>query len=405
MDSFAAFGTSTAIAQVVVMVYMIVLARYLGPDEYGIYVASFSLASLTSIVFNLGLDTWLLREGALSDNLKLSAMNVLRIKTGLGLAWGVLTLLLAPRIRPDLFSYALLAVCLVDVWFDSVFNTLLGALNIKRRIKEYSLLMMFSRGSKLISLLILIASNNRAILWIAGLRAVISLLSTLMAFVILKLDLHAGSKQDGVNIIKASKPYNLSTIFSVIYMQADVNLISLIKGKTAAGFYSPALSLINALFVIPNSVYTFSIPVLSRIYQEDVGKFFRSSRKLLVGIGLLGIALFVVVGIFGDELVRIFLGDPYETTGRLLVLLSPILLLKAFEFGNASIIVALNKQKERLIPQVIAAVANVALNLTFIPRFGVFGAAYAYVISETVIFIGYGIIVFKYLRQLKQEHG
>jgi len=160
---------------------------------------------------------------------------------------------------------------------------------------------------------------------------------------------------------------HLLRVFSVIYMQADINLLTLIQGKVMAGVYSPALSVINALFIIPSSVYTFSIPTLSRTYHEAPQRLPAAARKLLVGITLMGIVLFAGVGILGDDLVRLLLGSEYETTGQLITLLSPVLLLKCLEFGLASLIVALNKQKERIFPQMIAAVMNVGLNLWLIP--------------------------------------
>jgi O-antigen/teichoic acid export membrane protein len=156
---------------------------------------------------------------------------------------------------------------------------------------------------------------------------------------------------------------------------------------------------INALFIIPSSVYTFSIPTLSRTYHEAPQRLHAAARKLLAGITLMGIVLFAGVGLLGDDLVRLLLGAEYETTGQLITMLSPVLLLKCLEFGLASVIVALNKQKERIFPQMIAAVMNVGLNLWLIPLYGVFGAARVYVISEVVLFLGYGIIVFRSLRQ------
>ena len=185
----------------------------------------------------------------------------------------------------------------------------------------------------------------------------------------------------------------------MISLQAGINLLTLLQGKVMAGIYSPALSVINALFIIPSSVYTFSIPTLSRTYHETPQMLPAAARKLLAGITLMGIVLFAGVGLLGDDLVRLLLGAEYETTGQLITMLSPVLLLKCLEFGLASVIVALNKQKERIFPQMIAAVMNVGLNLWLIPLYGVFGAARVYVISEVVLFLGYGIIVFRSLRQ------
>ncbi len=399
LNMLAGYGSANAIAQLMKMLFMLIMARYFGLADYSNYVAAYSLASFTAIFFNLGLDTWLLREGSFQENWKLSAQKVLSLKASIGLIWAGLLIGLAPSLRPDLFGFGLLALCVADVWFDSLLITMLAVLNIKRDIKAYSVSILLLRGLKLIVLLVMIAVGSRSVMLIAGLRAAIAGGLAVAVFLMLRLDFRFARRQESLRMLRDSRAYTYSEFFSVIYMQADINLLTLLQGKVMAGIYSPALSVINALFIIPSSVYTFSIPTLSRTYHETPQMLPAAARKLLAGITLMGIVLFAGVGLLGDDLVRLLLGAEYETTGQLITMLSPVLLLKCLEFGLASVIVALNKQKERIFPQMIAAVMNVGLNLWLIPLYGVFGAARVYVISEVVLFLGYGIIVFRSLRQ------
>jgi len=399
LNMLAGYGSANAAAQFMKMLFMLIMARYFGLEDYSDYVAAYSLASFTAIFFNLGLDTWLLREGSLRENWKLSAQKVLSLKASIGLIWAGLLIGLAPTLRPDLFGFGLLALCVADVWFDSLLITMLAVLNIKRDIKAYSVSILLLRGLKLIVLLVMIAVGSRSVLLIAGLRAAIAGGLAVAVFLMLRLDFRFASRQESLRMLRDSRAYTYSEFFSVIYMQADINLLTLIQGKVMAGIYSPALSVINALFIIPSSVYTFSIPTLSRTYHKAPQRVPAAARKLLAGITLMGMVLFAGVGLLGDDLVRLVLGAEYETTGQLITMLSPVLLLKCLEFGLASVIVALNKQKDRIFPQMIAAAMNVGLNLWLIPLYGVFGAARVYVISEVVLFLGYGIIVFRSLRQ------
>ena len=399
LNMLAGYGSANAAAQFMKMLFMLIMARYFGLEDYSDYVAAYSLASFTAIFFNLGLDTWLLREGSFQENWKLSAQKVLSLKASIGLIWAGLLIGLAPSLRPDLFGFGLLALCVADVWFDSLLITMLAVLNIKRDIKAYSVSILLLRGLKLIVLLVMIAVGSRSVMLIAGLRAAIAGGLAVAVFLMLRLDFRFARRQESLRMLRDSRAYTYSEFFSVIYMQADINLLTMLQGKVMAGIYSPALSVINALFIIPSSVYTFSIPTLSRTYHEAPQRLPAAARKLLAGITLMGIVLFAGVGLLGDDLVRLLLGAEYETTGQLITMLSPVLLLKCLEFGLASVIVALNKQKDRIFPQMIAAAMNVGLNLWLIPLYGVFGAARVYVISEVVLFLGYGIIVFRSLRQ------
>ncbi len=399
LNMLAGYGSANAVAQFMKMLFMLIMARYFGLADYSGYVAAYSLASFTSIFFNLGLDTWLLREGSFQENWRFSAQKVLNLKAGIGLLWAALLLGLAPTLRPDLFSFSLLALCAANVWFESVLNTMLSVLNIRREIKAYSAFVLLLYGLKLASLFIMMVLGNHSIMLIASLRAGIAGIIALVVYLSLRLEMRHVDRQESFQALISSRAYTYSEVFSLIYMQIDINLLTLLKGKLTAGIYSPALSVIKALFIIPSSVYTFSIPTLARTYHEMPQRLPAATHQLLVGITLMGIVLFAGVGLLGDDLVRLLLGSEYETTSQLITLLSPVLLLKCLEFGLASLIVAVNKQKERIFPQMIAAAMNVGLNLWLIPLYGAFGAARVYVISEVVLFLGYGIIVFRSLRQ------
>ena len=161
--------------------------------------------------------------------------------------------------------------------------------------------------------------------------------------------------------------------------------------------------MINALFIIPSSIHLYTIPVLSRDFINDKKKFMRNASKLLLWFFLLGMLMMGIFGLSGKSLVTLLLGDAYERTGKLIVFLSPLLFLKSMEFGFVCNIIAMNRQKYRLIPQLSAASVNILINLWTIPRYGEFGAATAYIISETVLFMGYGFVYFFWFKKMKVE--
>jgi O-antigen/teichoic acid export membrane protein len=402
--SFSGFTISTAVAQLMVMLFSLLLARYFGPEISGGYTSAFAIASLTAIAFNLGLDTWLLRAGALTQDLQKTFGDVLKTKAVAGTVWAVLLFSIATQLRPDLYPAALLAVCILDVWFDSIFITSLAVMNTQRKIKQYSLFVLLSRGLKLFGLIILMITRSQTILLFAGWRALCSLVFAIIAVKFLKPHFGELLFSNFSEVFCRSRSFALSDLLATVYMQADVVILSNVRGKIAAGIYSPALSLINALFVFPNAVYTYVIPSLSRWLNKNADKFIELARKLILLVLMMGIAMSLATAVLGKPATQFLLGDRYAKSGELMVRLSPILFLKCLEFGFAAIIVAANKQKSRLIPQGIAAILNVGLNLVLIPRLGEFGAAAVYVVTEIVLFVSYGIIAFKTLRAIRKEN-
>lgn len=136
--SFSGYTISTALAQLMVMVFSLLLARYFGPEISGGYTSTFAIASLTAIAFNLGLDTWLLRAGALAQDIRKTFGKILMTKAAAGTVWALLLFGIATKLRPDLYSPTLLAVCVLDVWFDSVFFNLVGSF--QHRAKYHAVL-------------------------------------------------------------------------------------------------------------------------------------------------------------------------------------------------------------------------------------------------------------------------
>jgi O-antigen/teichoic acid export membrane protein len=81
--------------------------------------------------------------------------------------------------------------------------------------------------------------------------------------------------------------------------------------------------------------------------------------------------------------------------------MSPLLFFKSLGFGWAAFLVATGRQNQRLVPQVVSAVLNVGLNLWLIPRLGIPGVALIYMVSEIVLTIGYGFLVYRGFNPVK----
>ena len=100
-------------------------------------------------------------------------------------------------------------------------------------------------------------------------------------------------------------------------MQADVTLLTVMTGSTNTGLYSPASGLVNALFIIPATVFLMVVPLLSRQFADDPQRMLRTYRKLMLGFLGLGTALALGVGLAGGWIVRVLLGPQYLVTSVL----------------------------------------------------------------------------------------
>lgn len=393
------FSGGNFLAQIVMMIYTILVARSLEPTQMGIYSGLYAILGITFTFVNFGLDTWMLKDAHTFDSIKILSGKIFSTKLLFGSVFGLLCLFLLPILRPNIFSYILVLIAILDILCDSLFNTLIYTWSIQRNVRNINIMLLISRFGKLALLFLLIFLNKQSPTSIAGTRLIISLLvliaSTMIIKPIIRRDLH----NDIIKIIKRSSVFGLSEIFAMIYANIDIAILAFFS-ISATGLYSPASGIIRALFVIPNSIYVFLIPKYSKQLSEDPIAVIRTHAKKIILI-FLGIGVILSLSlIFGSQfLVTTLLGQKYYYTGQLLTILSPILLFKSISFGLALILVITNNQSKRLLTQFIIALLNIIFNLLLIPYWGVMAVAWVYLASEILLMIGYGVTTLKLLKE------
>jgi O-antigen/teichoic acid export membrane protein len=402
MKEMSMFSGANLVAQIIMMVYAVLIARGLGPQQLGIYSGLYAIAGITVTIINWGLDTWILKEAYRANSIRVLTGDVLSLKTFLGIFWGLSLVIILPIIRPDFFSPLFVFIVVLDVFFDVTFNTFIASWNIQKKIKQITTMLLISRLGKFGLLIILLFFNQLSLISISITRLTISFIVAGICFLYSRPILFNAFRSKFFSIIKSSSEFGYSEILAVIYANVDVAILTFISISINVGLYSPASGIIHALFVIPNSIYSFLIPDFSKKFSSiESQKTKIEVIKIILLFFSIGLALFLFVGIFGKIIIVRILGSSFFETGNLIIILSPILLIKSIEYGLAIIIVAMGFQRKRLTPQFIVAFMNIILNIILIPAYGIFAVAWVYVISEFFLMIGYGVIVFK---NINYEH-
>ena len=96
--SVAVVGFTAAISQLLSIGYLVFLARWIGPETYGIHVGIFNLCTISIFFVSWGLDTWLLKT---TSNDQVSSTTVLKkvllLKLGFGFIWAAVIFTIAPH--------------------------------------------------------------------------------------------------------------------------------------------------------------------------------------------------------------------------------------------------------------------------------------------------------------------
>ena len=396
IGNIATLFSGSVVAQGMTAITLLLTARQLQVDGYGQYAACITLISMLSILFSLGLDNWLLREGGRAP-FKVGdiAGSVLAIKGIFGPIWIIILFLLSPILNQQSFPSTLLRWSVILIWSDTLLATCLTVFKSMLHNKVPSIIEASADTIWLGCTLLLMwygLSQPEAFMKI---RVFVSLMALSVSLLILvrrfNLHFHLNIAREA---LASSFPFASSDFLAMITMRADVVIISLTIGKTATGLYSPSVGLVNMAFLAPMAIYMVMLPVLSNLYkyhpqQAQITALRTILLSLMVGIGL------TFVYFIGAPLITTLLGPTYQGSIDVLKILSWVLLFKCGSFAFATIMVATNQQAKRTLIQVIAAITNIVLNLLVVFRYGINGVAFVYVLTEIIIFTGYAWFVWR----------
>jgi O-antigen/teichoic acid export membrane protein len=388
--SIATLFSGSAIAQGMTALALLFTARQLEVDKYGQYAACITITGLLSILFSLGLDVWVLREGGRTPSkIAMLASSVLSIKAFFGLIWISIFWLLAPLLNQQAFPLPLLRISIILTWSDMLLWTGLNVFKASLNNKYPSIIEASADAIWFGCTLLLINFDIMQPEIFLGIRLLVSLIALCVTlFLLLKRFGWHYDQSITLRAIKESLPFSSSEFLSMVTMRADVVIISIALGKTATGLYSPAVGLVNMAFLVPAAIHLVMLPVLSNLFKLHPMQAKKTALRTIILSLLIGIGL-TLMFYLGSPLVVPLLGASFTGSVSILKILSWLLVFKCGSYAMAAILVATDQQVRRTTIQMIAAVVNITLNIIVVYRFGIIGVAFVYVLTEIVLFLGY----------------
>ncbi len=390
------------LSQFLSVIAIILTTRALGVEKIGQYIACFSLIRLTAFIFDLGLNNWILREGARLDVSigELIGSNIL-LKTLLFIPWFIIIELISLLLNDSTYPPFLLRIASISFWFENIFFTLLIYFKVTLNNKLTAFFSINS-GLLLVIFTIFLYSNNYSDPFIYILsRLFVYLICILISlpWIMRKIKL-SYSKSVLLSMLKNSFSYASSSILYTVYGQADITIIAVVLGNDMVGIYGPISKILGYLFSIPRSINGVILPLLSHYWKKDKEEFLRITRNSLYLLTFIGALIWLFSGLLGEFLIPQIFGKDFYLSVSIFNILIPIVMLKAGSYTLASSLIAFDWQTRRVIIQTIVAIANILINLLIIVKLGIVGVAWTYVASETILLLGYLWLVEKKRKKL-----
>jgi O-antigen/teichoic acid export membrane protein len=153
-------------------------------------------------------------------------------------------------------------------------------------------------------------------------------------------------------------------------------------GMTAAnGIYTMAYRVVNIGTMPIMSIHAASFPRFFRVGVHGAGATMEFEKRILKRTFL--ISLFSAIAIFlAAPLIPLFLGKSFSESVNALRWLCLIPVFRSLHVGAGDAMAGAGYQRIRLAVQAVAAVANLMLNLSLVPRYSWFGAAIASLLTD-----------------------
>ena len=387
--------------------YFIILARSLGTENYGSFVGITALASLLSPFVALGSDDILVKQVSVNRGVFPTYWgNALLILLFNSIFLTSCLLLISKFIFPNNVSlYSIGLILIADLFYLNLQDTSNKAMRAVGIIKKAAQLIVLSTLGKLLAILGIITFINNLdfsaevnIQTWSVLYFISSLLVGLFAF--LTINKTVGKPKLMLSRLKSDIRqgiyFSLGMSASNINNNIDKTMLVSMASLDATGVYGSAYRFINIGNVPMQSVFNATYPRFFQYGSQGWDKCLNFAKKLLPLIVGYGVLSFVGFQFFAPLVPKI-LGAQYQNVISTLRWLAPLPFITALQLLISNTLTGLGHQKARSVIQVISAVLNVCLNIWLIPIYGLYGAIWATLTSDTIrVACLFGVLLYLY---------
>ncbi|MDW8325827.1 MAG: flippase [Anaerolineales bacterium] len=365
------------------------LARYLGPEQFGLYNYALAYVSLFGAIASLGLDSIvvrdLVREPAVSAE-ALGTAFVLKLAASSATVW-VMSFALFLLQPTDgalhsivlIFGFALVlqAFDTIDFWFQAQIKS--GSVVIVRNA-AFVLMVMVKIG------LIYWQAPLEAFVWAYTAEVALSAVGLLIVYQLHRQPLSAWRFRfaRAKQMIRDAWPLALSGVAVMIYMRIDQIMLGRWLGNEAVGQYAAATRLVEVWYFIPTTIYSSVLPAIVAGKALGEAEYRKRLQRLFDLMAILAIAITVPTFALAGPLMQLLYGNDYSPSGPILAVLSLSLIFIFFGLAQSTWEVAEGYTQFGLWKRLAGAIVNILLNLWLLPLYGGLGAAIATVFSYAV---------------------
>jgi PST family polysaccharide transporter len=363
------------------------IARYLGPEQFGLISFSLAIVSIFAVLASLGLQGVVVTDITRDSNCaKLTLGTAAMMQLVSGLMSYLLLLITVQYTQPNESLTQTVTVILGAVilfkFSDVVLYWFESQVQMKHAIWIQNIIFLVFSGIKI--LLIIQKSTILDIVWAMVAESVMTSCALIYMFKLRIYDLGQlkVSLKKVFSLLKSGWPLILSGLTIMIYMRIDQIMLGKMIGDQAVGIFSAAARISEVWYFIPTAITASVFPALIAGKKNSEKEFYVRLQKLFDLMAVVSILVALPISLFATNIIGLLFGGSYGESGIVLAIHIWTGLFVFFGVASNSWYLAENRQFLGLQRTALGAVVNIILNLILIPRHGAVGAAIATVISQ-----------------------
>jgi O-antigen/teichoic acid export membrane protein len=373
------------------------VARYLGPEEFGIYSYATAFVGMFGAIAGLGLQSIVVRDLVYFPS---SEREILGTTTALQIGGGLLA-----------YVGAMTAIFFLSP--DAVLLKFMVAILGSAMLFKFSEVAMYWFESKVLSKYIVWVQSPCYIFFIGIKICLIVLEAPLLAFawaavgeafmvaaITLAILGGHGSKlhqlqfsfRRAKTLMLAGSPLLISGVANAFYMKVDQIMLGQMVGHDAVGVYSAAVRISEAFHFVPVLIAASIFPSILEAKQRDAVQYQRRLQRLYDVVAWLSLSIAILMTFLSTTIITELYGSAYAESGVVLAIHTWTSVFVFMGIASNYWFIAENRPMLSLQRTILAVGVNVPFNLILIPKFGVIGAAVASLFGQLTAGLIFDII-------------
>jgi O-antigen/teichoic acid export membrane protein len=362
------------------------VARYLGPEQFGLFSYVQSIIAIFAVITTLGLDAIVVKvlvSKKQQENAILGTAFTLKL---LGAITLLCILSIIMFIYPEDYQTTLLFLIIASGTIFQSFNVIDFYFQSKVLSKYVVYVNTFSLLVSSILKVVLIL-NNATLVSFAYVVLFDSVVLGCGFIYFYRLKAHSIffwriDKFIAKSLLKDSWPLILSGLFVSMYMKIDQVMIKNMMTSADLGQYAAAVRLSEVWYFIPIVISSSLFPAILNARKVSKEQYYSRIQKLYDLMAWMAIIIAIPMTFLSDWLVVILYGNEFSQAGSVLMIHIWSAVFVFLGVASSKWFLAEGLQIFSLYRTLIGVFTNITLNLILIPIYGISGAAVATLISQ-----------------------